>query len=105
MIKKNYSRSRGPGILSEQYASDIFVINIDFLDDKINSITIFPTKYPYPDITVDFHTVNRNIQLDFSKITSVNLKFGTALTKNIENTIKFIEDELTPFLDNLLKGD
>lgn len=105
MITKQYSRSRGEGILSEQYTSDIYTINIDFLDNKINSLTIFARKYPYPDIIVDVHNYKNNdnpIHIDFSKIESIKYSDGEKLIKNLQYTLNFIKNELEPFLNNIL---
>ena len=66
------------------------------MDNKISTITIYPTKNLYPNIFIDhrnYKTKENPFKLDFNTILFINCKDINRLIDNLNYTASFIENE------------
>lgn len=108
MIRKIKSKTIMPDYSIDTYASEIYTIEVAYDNGKVDGISVFPKKYPYPDIIIDLYKQSNSsdfISLDFSKNTSIGLEKAIKYIDGITYAISFAETELKPFIDFILSHD
>jgi hypothetical protein len=84
-----------------KYTTECYDITIITLNDKLNQVTTESKKFLYPKIDICLNDGNYEILFDYSFITT-KIEQQSRLIESINKATEFVQNELIPYLDNIL---
>lgn len=99
MIKLVSKRTLGEGLDYHRYEADNYKISIAYMDGKLANIDVVSKKYMLPDIVVDVRN-NCEISMHYEML-YINDEGRQKFLDGYDTTVKFIDEELKPFINDI----
>ena len=88
-----------PGVIVRSFESDLYTFEISWVDGKMGDFKAWPRKHLYHSINCIMTGDGYEYYLDYDSPFKYVEKDG--FKENLERTIKFMEEEFIPFMNNL----
>ncbi len=88
-----------PGVMVRSFESDLYTFEISWFDGNMGNFKVWPRKNLYHSINCSKTGEGYEYYLDYNM--SFNYVEKDRFKENLERTIKFMEEEFIPFINNL----